>query len=214
MASFTDKRKFFSAAFSLCVILVLCGGMVFASSDKDERGSGNCDPEKCEKYSDYLVDVKQYKRGGESFHRKYRPELLCLAAAVIEEQDAPLVKKSVGFYHDKKSGTRSPYYIGFDLSAEFDGSLDYGRFCTKLIKENVGGIAGEAGSFDRVLEDSEVAGLAITFRWVWENAECNVTIWLNERDIREFNSEKITAGELYQRSTITNSSGEVILLPI
>lgn len=185
------------------------------ASDQDETPvQQECDAGACAKYSGYLISRDAYRGGGDELLEKYRNDLLCLAASIVEKQDISLVKRSVGFYHDKLAGSRSPFYIGFDVMAEYDGSLDYGRFCTRVIRENVDGIAEEVRRFNRILDDKEVAGVAVTFKWTWNSTEGMVTIWMNKDDIRLFSDNKITASELYQRSTITNTAGKVILLPI
>lgn len=184
------------------------------AADEDSAIVRKCDQGNYEKYGSYLIDVNLYTGGGDSLHKKYLNDLLCLASVMVEQQDIPLVKQTVGFYRDRLSGSRSPFYIGFDVAAEYDGSLDYGRFCTRLIRENVSGIAEEAARFEQVFMEQDVAGIVVTFTWNWNSKDGSVTIWISEKDVLLFNNDKITASELYQRSTVTNTSGRVILLPI
>ena len=184
------------------------------ASDEDDTVIKKCGYGERKKYRSYLIDVNLYTGGGNLLHEKYSDELLCLAYAMSENQDITLVKQSVGFYHDRLSSGDTFYYIGFDVSAEYDEKLDYGRFCTRLIRENVSGIAEEAVRLERVFREKNVAGMVITFRWDRSGEESSFTIWLKREDLSLFNNGKITASELYQRSTITGSSGRVILLPI
>lgn len=187
--------------------------MSLYASDDDGDITDKCGWGSSKKFSSYLIDVNLYTGGGDVLHKKYTGELQCLVMVMIEQQDLPLVKQTTGFYHDRLAGN-SRYYIGFDVTAEYDSSLDYGRFCTRLIRENVSGIAEEAAGLEKVFSERDVAGMVVTFRWIRENSEGSVTIWMKKEDLRLFNNDKITASELYQRSTITNTSGKVILLPI
>jgi len=206
-----------------CLIAILMSVVMLTSynayrpllaSDEDEPVIKKCSYGERKKYRDYLIDINLYTGGGNLLHEKYSDELLCLAFSMSEKQDISLVKQSVGFYHDRLSSGDRVYYIGFDVSAEYDGKLDYGRFCTRLIRENVSGIAEEAVQLERVFREKNVAGMVITFRWDNSGEESNFTIWLKSADLRLYNNGNITASELYQRSTITGSSGRVILLPI
>ena len=210
------KIKQYLIPLAAYILILLAGSdsLSLYASDEDDVTVEKCESVNQRKYGGYLIDVNLYTGGGDSLHKKYMNDLLCLASVMIEQQDVPLVKQTVGFYHDRLGGSRSPFYVGFDVTEEYDGSLDYGRFCTRLIRENVSGIAEEAARLESVFQDKDVAGIVVTFRWNWNSQEGNVTIWIKEDDIRLFNKDKITASELYQRSTITNTSGRVILLPI
>ena len=172
------------------------------------------DPGVHDRYGVYLVEKEQYRSGGDFFHEKYSSSLLCLASALVEGQDITIIKGTMGFCRDRLAGSRTPFYLGFDVSVEYDGSIDYGRFCTRLIRENAAGIAEEALKYNSPLEEEEVAGVVVTFRWDNNGNEGHVTIWMKKGDMRLFNDGKITASEFYQRSTVTNTSGRVILLPI
>ncbi|HPS57386.1 MAG TPA: hypothetical protein PK514_04710 [Spirochaetota bacterium] len=208
-------KKYIILLFAAAAMFLSCSaGMFLYASDDEDDAVRTCKSVDQKKYGSYLIDVNLYTGGGDSLHKKYMNELLCLASVMIEQQDIPLVKQTVGFYRDSLGGSRSPFYIGFDVAAEYDGSLDYGRFCTRLIRENAGGIAEEAARLESVFGEQDVAGVVVTFRWTWNSQDGNVTIWMKEGDIRLFNNDKITASELYQRSTITNTRGKVILLPI
>ncbi len=208
-------NKYIIPVIAAVVMLLSCNaGMLLYASDEDGDVVKKCESGDLKKYGIYMIDVNLYTGGGDQLHKKYVNELLCLASVMIEQQDIPLVKQSVGFYHDRLAGSRSPFYIGFDVSAEYDGALDYGRFCTRLVRENVSGIAEEAAVLEGVFRDMDVAGIVVTFRWNWNSQEGTVTIWMKEEDIRLFNNGKITESEFYPRSTITNTAGKVILLPI
>ena len=209
------KRRYSALIIALVITFAaFASGRALYALDDDSSNIKVCESCDLKKYSPYLIDADLYKRGGESLHKKYTQELLCMSAVLVERQDIAIIERSVGFYHDRFAGSRSPFYLGFEVRAEYDGSQDYGRFCTRMIRENVSGIAEEALNVYGVLDEQEVAGVVVTFRWNWNSQEGNVTIWLKEEDIRLFNSSKITASELYQRSTITNTGGKVILLPI
>lgn len=199
---------------SFVMLTSYSANMSLYASDDDGDITDKCGWGSSKKFSSYLIDVNLYTGGGDVLHKKFMSELQCLAMVMVEQQDLELVKQTAGFYHDRLAASMSSYYIGFDVTAEYDSSLDYGRFCTRLIRENVSGIAEEAAGLEKVFSESNVAGLVVTFRWNRENQEGSVTIWMKKEDLRLFNTDKITASELYQRSTITNTAGKVILLPI
>ena len=166
------------------------------------------------KYSDLLVDIKSYSTNGSYYQNKYENQLLAMAGEIIEGQDLDISKESIGFYYDKRSARTDRLFFGVDINTVRDGSLDYGRFSVKLIKENVSGIVDLIYKYKSLLNENEIVGIVIGFKWTENGSPQQVNIWIKKEDLHLFYETKITLNEMYQRSTITNSTGKIILLPI
>jgi hypothetical protein len=165
-------------------------------------------------YQDYLVNIKSYSTNGAYYQKKYEKILLSMAMEITEGQDLEVSKESMGFYFDKKSNRTDRLFLGVDINTVREGKLDYGRFSVKLIKENVGGLIEVMYRYRAILGEKEVVGIVIGFRWTENKGNEQVNIWIMKEDIQLFIEGKITQNEMYQRSTITNSTGKIILLPI
>lgn len=166
------------------------------------------------KYNDLLVDLKSYSTNGGLYQTKYEKLLLSLAGEIVEGQDLDVSKGSIGFYYDKKSERRDRLFFGVDINTVKEGPLDYGRFSVKLIKENVSGLVDLMYKYKVILTENEVVGLVIGFKWIESGNPQQVNIWIRKDDLQPFYEGKITLNEMYQRSTITNTNGKIILLPI
>lgn len=167
-----------------------------------------------EKFSEYLVSEKSYTTNGAYYHKKYEKSLLGLAHELLEDLDMDIASGSIGFYYDKKSSRTDRLYWGVDINVEGKGDRDYGGFAVKQIKDNAGGIVDAMNRHRDILEENEITGIVIGFRWSDGNGGQQVNIWIKKGDISLFHEGQITLNEMYQRSVITNTSGKIILLPI
>lgn len=166
------------------------------------------------KYNDLLVNIKNYSTNGGYYQKKYEKLLLAMAGELVEGQDLEISKESIGFYYDKKSARTDRLFLGVDINTVREGSLDYGRFSVKLIKENLNGIVDLVYKYKTILSENEVVGIVIGFKWMENGDSRQVNIWMKKEDLHLFYEGKITQNEMYQRSTITNTTGKIILLPI
>jgi len=166
------------------------------------------------KYTDMLVDIKSYSTNGSYYQNKYEKLLLSMAGEIIEGQDLDVSKGSIGFYFDKKSARTDRLFFGVDINIVRDSTLDYGRFSVKLIKENVSGLVDLVYKYKTLLNENEIVGIVVGFKWQESGSAQQVNIWIKKEDLQLFYEGKITLNEMYQRSTITNSIGKIILLPI
>ncbi len=166
------------------------------------------------KYIDMLVDIKSYSTNGSYYQNKYEKLLLSLAGEIIEGQDLDVSRGSIGFYFDKKSARTDRLFFGVDINIVRDSTLDYGRFSVKLIKENVSGLVDLVYKYKTLLNENEIVGIVVGFKWQESGSAQQVNIWIKKEDLQLFYEGKITLNEMYQRSTITNSIGKIILLPI
>ncbi|MCL2155349.1 MAG: hypothetical protein FWH53_06765 [Leptospirales bacterium] len=167
-----------------------------------------------DKYKELLVDIREYSTNGGYYQKKYEKNLLSIAGEIVEDQDLDVSKKSVGFYYDKISEIKDRLFLGLDIDVEKENNLDYGKFSVNIIKENVNGIIDLMYKYNFILSENEIVGIVIGFKWKEGKNSQLVNIWMNKEDIKLFYNRKITINELYQRSTITNSTGKIILLPI
>ncbi|MCL1834009.1 MAG: hypothetical protein FWG49_05840 [Leptospirales bacterium] len=171
-------------------------------------------PDDTNKYKGLLVDIRTYTTNGGYYQKKYEKHLLSMAGEIVEGQDLDAAKGSIGFYYDKISASRDRLFLGLDINVEKENNLDYGRFSVNIIKENVNGIIDLMYKYNFILNEKEIAGIVIGFKWREGKNSEHVNIWMKKEDIQLFYKRGITINELYQRSVTTNSSGKVILLPI
>jgi hypothetical protein len=68
--------------------------------------------------------------------------------------------------------------------------------------------------YQAILSENEIVGVVIGFKWLEGNSPQQVNIWIKKDDLHLFYQGKFTLNEMYQRSTITNTIGKIILLPI
>ena len=167
-----------------------------------------------ERYSDYLVNINSYSTNGAYYQKKYERDIISVITSLTENYEFDILRRSAGFYFDKKSNRTDRLYLGFDMTVLKENNLDYGRFATSLLKENVPVIMGEFLKYNRVFDEREIAGLVIGFKWEEGRLSRQVNIWIQKEDMLLAKESKITINEMYQRSTITNSEGKIILLPI
>jgi len=189
-------------------------GPLFVYNHADSNNTKSVKPGDVNKYKDLLVDIRAYSTNGAYYQKKYEKNLLSMAGEIVEDQDLEVAKGSVGFYYDKISERRDRLFLGLDINIEKDNALDYGAFSVSIIKENVNGIIDLMYKYNSILSENEIAGIVIGFKWKDGKNSQQTNIWMNKGDIGLFYNRGITINELYQRSTTTNSSGKIILLPI
>lgn len=198
----------------LCVTACATGSVENGTDQVNEKKSYIPKLAETKKYSEYLVNIKSYSTNGAVYQNRYEKQLLSIAGEIIEGQDLDISKESIGFYYDKRSNRTDRLFLGLDINTVRESKLDYGRFSVKLIKQNVGGLLEVIYRYKSILNEDEIVGVVIGFRWSENRAGEQVNIWIRKEDLQLFFDGKITQNEMYQRSTITNSVGKIILLPI
>lgn len=215
----------FRISFYTFLVLIMVSAVSCASTVETDGGGTAGDGKKendttvvvkknAVKYEDYLVDINSYSTNGGYYQNKYKKEIISIAKDISEKQDIDISKGSMGFYFDKKSKRTDRLFFGFDIVVNKDNNLEYSRFSVKLIKENVADIIDEIYKYKFVPSENEVVGVVIGFRWNDAGTNQQVNIWIKKEDISLFLEERLTANEMFQRGTITNSAGRVILLPL
>lgn len=219
-------NKFFRKIRVMLLFLILINAAACAAGQvEDDSAKINGDPlfkdnssqvkiSDVKKYSDLLVNINSYSTNGAYYQKKYEKQLLTIAGELVEGQDLDVSKESIGFYYDKRSARTDRLFLGADINTAREGSSDYGRFSVKLIKENVSGIIDLMYKYQTLMNENEIVGVVIGFKWLEGNSPQQVNIWIKKEDLHLFYQGKITLNEMYQRSTITNTIGKIILLPI
>jgi hypothetical protein len=170
--------------------------------------------EEKERLSSYLVDINSYSTNGAYYQKKYEREIISVIVSLTENYEFDIARRSTGFYFDKKSNITDRLYLGFDVEVLKDNNLDYGRYATSLIKEHIPVIMSGFLRYSSLFKEREIAGLVIGFKWKEGSLNRQVNIWIKKEDMFLARESKITINEMYQRSSITNSEGKIILLPI
>ncbi len=223
----TAGKRFFEKILSVSLFLVLINAAACASGQMESdpvkgkggplfQNNGNAVVKNgdARKYNDLLVNIKNYSTNGSYYQNKFEKLLLAMAGEIIDGQDLEISKESIGFYYDKKSARTDRLFLGVDINTVREGNLDYGRFSVKLIKENLNGIVDLMYKYKTILNENEIVGIVIGFKWIENGDSQQVNIWMKKEDLHLFYEGKITQNEMYQRSTITNTAGKIILLPI
>ncbi len=218
-------QKFLKKLPAALLFLILINAAACASGQGSEKGNSKTifkdngtknvvKTSNVKKYSEMLVDIKSYSTNGSVYQNKYEKQILSMTGDIIEGQDLDVNKGSVGFYFDKKSARTDRLFLGVDINIVREGTLDYGRFSVKVIKENVGGIVDLMHKYQVILNENEIVGIVIGFKWIENGSSQQVNIWIKKEDLQLFYDGKLTLNDMYQRSTITNTFGKIILLPI
>ncbi|HOP28947.1 MAG TPA: hypothetical protein PKZ64_05215 [Spirochaetota bacterium] len=217
------RISFYSFLITIVISAAACASAVEMNGSADgsnrgegKGGNGNAVVVKKDavKYEDFLVDINSYSTNGGFYQNKYKKDIISIAKDITENQDIDVSKGSMGFYFDKKSKRTDRLFFGFDIIINKDNNLEYSRFSVKLIQENVTGIIDEIYKYKFVTSENEVVGVVIGFKWMDAGTNQQVNIWIKKEDIALFLNERLTANEMFQRGTITNSAGRVILLPL
>jgi hypothetical protein len=167
-----------------------------------------------EKYSDLLVEVERYTTAGAEYHRKYYKHLIGIAGDIVEKKKLSVEKASVGFYFDKRSGDKRKLYLGLDLVSSGDFAQSYEAVAASFIRKDLRSIIGTINSCRSIFEEKEVVGMVIGWWWTATGARERVSIWILKDDFIRFEDGMITFDELLIKSTVTNTIGRVIKLPL
>ncbi len=166
-------------------------------------------------YEKYLVDPAQYTSGGSVYHKKYFAHLIGVARMLTEEKKLNLVEKSIGFYHDKKRKDEKKLYLGLDIDApsyaiRTDGT--YGQNTAILLKKYTPEYLPVVLSCVTLLDEAEIAGMVIGFRWQNGSKNESFNFWVDKKDARLYEANRLTLTEFIERNTITDASGTIVRL--
>ncbi len=167
-----------------------------------------------DKYADLLVDVQNYTTSGAEYHKKFYKYLIGIAGDIVEKKKLSIEKGSVGFYYDKKSGDRSKLYLGLDINTQASYEQPYEAVAVNLIRKNLKEVIQTINSCRSIFSEGEIIGMVLGWKWNAKAAREHVSVWIYKEDFIRYEDGMITFDELVQRSTITNTTGRVIKLPL
>jgi hypothetical protein len=156
--------------------------------------------------------LKRYTTNGILYHKKYYRYLIAIAGDIVENKKMKVVKRTIGFYYDKKSRLKNKLYLGLDIDTNKTYGQSYNYVAKYILKNNIRNIMDTVNSCETIFKEKEVVGMVVGFSWKSTIVDYQCTIWIPETIVNLFEKRKITIEELIHRSTVTNSIGKVIIL--
>jgi hypothetical protein len=207
----TNGRKIITILLQIAVLMVTTCGLTTEREQKileyyTETNKG--------RYADLLVDVSGYTTSGGEFHQKYYKYLIGIAGDIVEKKKLAVEKGTIGFYFDKKSGDREKLYLGVDINTQANYEQSYDTVAVTLIRRNLKDVVQTINSCRSIFGESSIIGMVIGWKWNSGATREHVSVWIVKGDFIRYEDGMITFDELVQRSTITNSAGRVIRLPL
>ncbi|MBN1531050.1 MAG: hypothetical protein JXA20_00155 [Spirochaetes bacterium] len=201
------------AALIVVCFLSTCGS-TSSESVREETILNRATKEKSDVYAAFLVDPSQYTTRGGDFQKTYYRHLIGIAGEIIEKRKLTIVRGSIGFYYDKKSGDKNRLYLGVDIDSgrSYPGSLTVNAM--KLLRRDVGIVVHTMNSCRSIFSEKEVVGMVIGWKWSGSAGPDYVSLWIDKGDVMKYESRQLTVEEVIHRSTVTSSSGKVIRLPL
>ena len=189
---------------------ITCG----STSEREKKILDYYTEQNKEKYADLLVDVQRYTTSGAEYHKKFFKYLIGIAGDIVQEKNLAVEKGSVGFYFDKKSGDRNKLYLGLDLDIAARYDQPFAKVAVSLIRKDLKDVVQTINSCRAIFSESQIVGMVIG--WIWDSKEGreHASVWIRKEDFIKFEDGMITFDELVQRSTITNTAGRVVKLPL
>jgi hypothetical protein len=182
------------------------------ASQREQKILKKYTKEGVEKYAGLLVPLERYTTNGIQYHKKYYKYLIGIAGDVVENKKLKVVKKTIGFYYDKKSKKKNELYLGLDIDTDTTYGQPYKEVAKYILKKYIRSIMDTVHSCETIFREKEVVGMVVGFSWKSTILDYQCTIWIPESVVILFEKRKITIEELIHRSTVTNSSGKVIIL--
>ncbi len=103
----------------------------------------------------------------------------------------------------------------YNPMSEFDNRVpEYGETALYLLNRHLRDIMDTLGACGPVFSESEIVGVVIGFKWVRQGRREYCNIWISTADLVRFLDKRLAFPELVQRSTVTNTEGSVIRLPL
>ena len=167
-----------------------------------------------EKYADLLVEIDRYTTSGAEYHKKYYKHLIGVAGDIVEKKKLSLEKGSVGFYYDKRSGDRSKLYLGLDINTKSSFDQSFETVSVSLIRGNLADVVQTINSCRSIFGEKDVMGAVIGWMWSSGGRPEHLSVWMVKEDVIKFEDRMITFDELVHRSTVTDTKGRVIRLPL
>jgi hypothetical protein len=197
----------------IILFLIILTGCSSADSREEKILKYSEDKNLVNKYAIYLVNPDSYTTAGAEYHNKYYPYLIGIARSVAEEKKIAVIEKSIGFYYDKREDNKNKLYLGVDINAPYDSSVNnpnYQLIALSQLKKYLGDILYVLQSCKSIFSEKEVMGSVIGIRWEHEKAIDTVTIWISKSDVVRYEMKELTFDEIIQRNFVTNTEGKII----
>jgi len=207
---FLGKLKFFLIA--VIFFLSTCASSV--SEKREQQILDNYSQSRSDRYAGLLVDESRYTTSGGMYHKKFYKYLIALASDLIEKKSMTIVKGTVGFYYDRKSGSPNALYLGLDIDTSLNMDNGFEASALKILKKNLKAVVHTMNSCKSIFYESEIHGAVIGWKWRDSGRDEQLNIWLKKGDMIQFEDKKLTFEELIQKSDIINTAGKPVRLPI
>ncbi len=207
--------KFFLWPFGLLIICFLftCGSTVNENL-REESILNRATKDSEEKYARLLVDQNLYTTKGGELQKKFYRHLIGIAGEISEKRQLTIIPGTIGFYYDKKSGDKTRLYMGLDIQSgrQFPATLT--DKALQALRKDVGIVMHTMDSCRSIFREDDVAGMVIGWRWSNNKSGEFVSLWIEKSDMTKYVNLQLTVEEVIHRSTVTNSEGKIIRLPL
>ena len=166
------------------------------------------------RFADFLVEESRYTTDGVQLHRKYYRHLIGIASDIVERKGFAVERGSIGFYFDRISGDRGKLYLGLDIDARASYDQPFENVAVSLIRSGLREIIQTINSCRSIFDERNVVGMVIGWKWKSDGGYEHVNVWILKEDFVRFEDGMLTFSELVQRSTVTNTAGRIIRLPL
>ena len=200
------------STFIVAFFLSTCGTTA-GDSIREESILKHATEDKRQKYADLLVNPAQYTTKGGDYQKTYHRHLIGVAGEITEKRGLVIVPGTVGFYYDKKSNDKSRLYFGLDVLSSKSYPVNLTTEALRQLRRDVSIIIRTLNSCKSVLNEKEVVGMVIGWKWHRDAGDDFISLWIDKNDVNKYEQKELTLEEVIQRGVITNSVGKVIRLP-
>lgn len=202
-------------SFRIIMTLIFIPLLSCESLSQREQDILEYSPDKVRTYEDRLVDLETYTTKGRQYHQKYKKHLIGIAQFMTEKKKLPMVKKSIGFYFDKKANIKSRLYLGVDIQIPINENIkgrSYNDSAVILLRRYLKDVLYVLFSCRTIFSEKEIVGVVIGFHWGSIDVNEMVNIWIDEKDVLMYEKGMLTLKEILERNVITNTKGNIIRL--
>jgi hypothetical protein len=218
MNNFNITDLYMTPAGKIIIIPILLTALFFATcgltTEREQKILDLYTDQNKDKYAGLLVDVQNYTTAGAEYHKKFYKYLIGIAGDIVEKKKLSIEKGSIGFYYDKKSGDRNKLYLGLDVNTQGYYDQPYENVAVNLIRKNLKDLVQTINSCRSIFSENEIVGMVLGWKWNTKAAREHVSVWIYKDDFIRYEDGMITFDELVHRSTVTNTIGRVIKLPL
>ncbi len=210
--------KYYNILFNLPIIIILalstCGSSQIRDKKiREQRILKLYSQTKKDKYADLLVNIDKYTTNGAYFQSKYYKHLIGVATEISEKKNLKVANGTLGFYYDNKKD-KNQLYLGLEVNTEKTFTGSYSKIALTFIKNELRTILETIYSCKTVFDEKHIIGIVIGWSWSNNDRKEHVNIWISEKDILKFEQNQLLMDEVIRRSTITNTEGIIIMLPL